>query len=231
MANLHDWGHLTLAHFLKSNYDTPREETIGRIGCGLVAFSVFPGSIPLCFCCALVQEKLHPEEFGDRGGAVKMAAEPVLQSIAGRRELESKPVYLLVRKWREIPSESRVLLKHLETRHADNRGCDRQAERIAQQGIHAGFGGTTAEKKFLTGDLHSDNAEIFVIGGRKREFFKAAVARCIQRHASRSIVGNRVMETVVLTGIPQWDRGMGQGETEAIKSGPLSGASRRERCP
>jgi hypothetical protein len=42
MANLHDLGHLTLPHFVKSNYDTAREETIGRIGFGLVAFSVFP---------------------------------------------------------------------------------------------------------------------------------------------------------------------------------------------
>src|SRR5215469_9114708 len=177
MANLHDGGHLTLAHFLKSNYDTPREETIDRIGYGACCVFRLPGfdSALLCFG----KEKLHPEEFRGSGGAVKMAAEPVLQSIAGRRDLESKPVYLLVRKGREIPGKSRVLLKHLETRHADNGGCHRQAERVAQQRIHAGFAGATAEKELLAGDLHGDNTEIFGIGGRKREFFKAAVARCI----------------------------------------------------
>jgi hypothetical protein len=70
MVNLHDWGHLTLLHFLKSNYHTAREETISRIGFGLVAFFVIPGAIPLCFCCALAREKLHPEEFGDRSRTV-----------------------------------------------------------------------------------------------------------------------------------------------------------------
>src|ERR1043166_7635735 len=61
--------------------------------------------------------RLHPEDFGNRGGAVKMANEPMLQAIAGRRELKSKPVYLLVREVREIPGESRILLKHSDTRH------------------------------------------------------------------------------------------------------------------
>src|SRR5207302_8719286 len=35
--------------------------------------------------------------------------------------------------------------------------------------------------------------------------------------ASRSIVGNRVMEAVPLTGIPPWDRGMGQGEMRIFR--------------
>jgi regulatory GntR family protein len=35
--------------------------------------------------------------------------------------------------------------------------------------------------------------------------------------ASRSIVGNRVMETVPVTGIPPWDRGMGQGEMRIFR--------------
>src|SRR5207302_3191678 len=35
--------------------------------------------------------------------------------------------------------------------------------------------------------------------------------------ASRSIVGNRVMEAVPVTGIPPWDRGMGQGEMRIFR--------------
>src|SRR2546421_10743149 len=35
--------------------------------------------------------------------------------------------------------------------------------------------------------------------------------------ASRSIVGNGVMEAVPVTGIPQWDRGMGQGEMRIFR--------------
>src|SRR5437867_6712653 len=39
MANLHDWGHLTLPYFLKSNYDTPRE---GKLpASGLLRFQSF----------------------------------------------------------------------------------------------------------------------------------------------------------------------------------------------
>src|SRR5438874_12143442 len=46
MANLHDWGHLTLPYFLKSNYETPARGNCPH-SFGLVAFSVFPGSILL----------------------------------------------------------------------------------------------------------------------------------------------------------------------------------------
>jgi len=67
-----------------------------RIGFGLVAFSVFPGSIPLCFCCALAQEKLHPEEFGDGRGAVEVAGEAMLEAIARRRELLAETVHLVL---------------------------------------------------------------------------------------------------------------------------------------
>jgi hypothetical protein len=35
--------------------------------------------------------------------------------------------------------------------------------------------------------------------------------------ASRSIVGNGVMEAVPVTGIPPWDRGMGQGEMRIFR--------------
>src|SRR5438045_3443265 len=35
--------------------------------------------------------------------------------------------------------------------------------------------------------------------------------------ASRSIVGNRMMEAVPVTGIPPWDRGMGQGEMRIFR--------------
>src|SRR5438046_9185134 len=38
MANLHDWGHLTLPYFLKSNYDTPRE---GKLPAWVRACCVF----------------------------------------------------------------------------------------------------------------------------------------------------------------------------------------------
>src|SRR5256714_14760930 len=59
---------------------------IARIGFGPVAFSVFPGSIPVCFCYALAQEKLHAEEFGDGRGAVALAGEAMFEAIARRRE-------------------------------------------------------------------------------------------------------------------------------------------------
>ena len=69
---------------------------IARIGFGLVAFSVFPGSIPVCFCCALAQEKLHREEFGDCRGAVKVAGEAMLEAIARRRQLLAETVHLVL---------------------------------------------------------------------------------------------------------------------------------------
>ena len=69
---------------------------IARIGFGLVAFSVSPGSIPLCFCCALAQEKLHPEEFGDGRGAVEVAGEAMIEAIARRRELLAETVHLVL---------------------------------------------------------------------------------------------------------------------------------------
>src|SRR2546430_11184490 len=63
----------------------------------------------------------HTEERGG-GGAVEMAYEPVLEAIAGRRELEAKAVYLAVRKGREIPGEGGVVLDHVEAGHpADGR--------------------------------------------------------------------------------------------------------------
>jgi len=69
---------------------------IARIGFGLVAFSVFPGSILVCFCCALAQEKLHREEFGDCRGAVKVAGEAMLEAIARRRQLLAETVHLVL---------------------------------------------------------------------------------------------------------------------------------------
>src|SRR5207237_8908599 len=69
---------------------------LGRIGLGLVAFSVFPGSIPVCFCCSLPQEKLHREEFGDCRGAVKVAGEAMLEAIARRRQLLAETVHLVL---------------------------------------------------------------------------------------------------------------------------------------
>ena len=57
-------------------------------------FSVFPRSIPVCFCCALAQEKLHAEEFGDGRGAVEVAGEAMLEAIARQRELLAETVHL-----------------------------------------------------------------------------------------------------------------------------------------
>ena len=111
MANLHNWVHLTLPYFLKSNHDTPARGNCPH-SFGLVAFSVFPGSIPLCFCCVLAQEKLHREEFGDGRGAVEVAGEAMLEAIARRRELLTETVHLVLCEWREIPGDSGVLLEH-----------------------------------------------------------------------------------------------------------------------
>src|SRR5207302_352051 len=56
------------------------------------------------------------------------------------------------------------------------------AMKVTGQEFLLGNAAGKADKKFLAGDLHGDNAEILGIGGRKRELFKAAVARCVQRH-------------------------------------------------
>src|SRR5690242_9099737 len=97
MADLHDWGHLTIPYFLKSNYDTPREAKLPTWVSGLLRFS-FSGirfrSALLCF--ALAQEKLHPEEFRDGRGAVEVAGEAMLEAIARRRELLAETVHLVL---------------------------------------------------------------------------------------------------------------------------------------
>ena len=126
--------------------------------------------------------KSHTEEVRGGGGAVEMADEPVLETIAGRRKLEAKAVYLVVRKGGEIPGESGVVLEHVEAGHADDGGCDGQAQRVAQQGIDIGLAGGAAEKEFLAGDLHGDSAEIFGFGSGEGELFKTAVARGVERH-------------------------------------------------
>src|SRR5215813_4485480 len=111
-----------------------------------------------------------------------MADEPVLEAFSRRRKIEAKAVYFLARKGREILGQRCVLLKHFEPGHADNSGCHGQAERIAQQGIHACLAGTAAEKEFLTSNFHGDNAEILGVSEWNCKLFKATIARGVQGH-------------------------------------------------
>ena len=74
----------------------PRDETIGRIGFGLVVFSVFPVRFRSDFAAPLAQEKLHPEKSRGGGGAVEVAGEAMLEAIARRRELLAQTVHLVL---------------------------------------------------------------------------------------------------------------------------------------
>src|SRR5262249_24102652 len=99
-------------------------------------------SLALRFARFAVRKQLHAEEARGGRGAVEIDDEPVLEALSRRRKSEAKAVYFLARNGGEILGQRCVLLKHFEPRHADNSGCHGQAERIAQQGIHASLAGT-----------------------------------------------------------------------------------------
>src|SRR2546430_12144992 len=96
-----------------------------------------------------------------------MAYEPVLETIAGRRELEAKAVYLVLRKGREIPGEGGVVLDHVEAGHADAGGLGGERQRGVAQRNDIGPAGGAAQKEFPARDLHGGSAASFClcIGG------------------------------------------------------------------
>src|SRR5437764_538897 len=96
MANLRDGSHLTLPHFLKSNYDGPQGDHWPHRSRACCVFHLPVFDLALIFAALWRREKLHPEEFGDGGGAVEVAGEAMLEAVARRRELLAESVHLVL---------------------------------------------------------------------------------------------------------------------------------------
>ena len=63
---------------------------------GLLRFSSSRVRFGSDFAALWRREKLHPEEFGDGGGAVEVAGEAMLEAVARRRELLAESVHLVL---------------------------------------------------------------------------------------------------------------------------------------